>query len=47
MVLPVVAGRGPRLFDGLREPLGLTLVDRKEYPSGAVALTYSPAAPAT
>ncbi len=46
VVLPMVAGHGPRLLDGLAPPLGLTLVDRKEHPSGAVALTYLPVRPA-
>lgn len=42
VVMPVVAGHGPRLFDGLQQQLDLTLVDRKELSSGAVALTYHP-----
>lgn len=42
VVLPIVAGRGPRLLDGLQQQIDLTLVDRKELPSGAVALTYHP-----
>ncbi|WCO67259.1 dihydrofolate reductase family protein [Iamia majanohamensis] len=46
VVMPVVAGHGPRLFDGLAQQLDLTLVDRKELSSGAVALTYHPAATA-
>ena len=43
VVMPVVAGHGPRLFDGLAQQLDLTLVDREELSSGAVALTYRPA----
>lgn len=42
VVLPVVAGHGPRLLDGLHEQLDLTLIDRKDLTSGAVALTYHP-----
>lgn len=42
VVHPVVAGHGPRLFDGLREPLQLELVQRTELGAGAVALTYRP-----
>ena len=44
VVQPVVAGRGPTLFAGLREQLELTLVDRHELGSGAVALRYVPSA---
>lgn len=40
VVQPVVAGRGPTLLDGLRDRLQLDLVDRREFRSGAVALTY-------
>ncbi|TGO04458.1 dihydrofolate reductase family protein [Serinibacter arcticus] len=43
VVQPVVAGRGPTLLDGLRDRLQLDLVDRREFRSGAVALTYRPA----
>lgn len=42
VVLPVVAGHGPTLFGGLSERLELTLVGRKEFRSGAVALRYQP-----
>jgi len=42
VVHPVVAGHGPRLFDGLREPLDLELVERGELGSGAVVLRYRP-----
>lgn len=42
VVHPVVAGHGPTLFAGLRQPLQLTLVDREELGSGAVALRYRP-----
>ena len=42
VVHPVVAGRGPSLLAGLRDPLELALVDRQELRSGAVVLTYRP-----
>ncbi|MEO6318034.1 MAG: dihydrofolate reductase family protein [Acidimicrobiales bacterium] len=42
VVHPVLAGRGPTLFAGLRERLELKLVGRQELRSGAVALTYQP-----
>lgn len=45
LVLPVIAGHGPRLLDGLREHVPLTLVDRRELSSGAVALRYRPEPP--
>lgn len=47
VVLPVVAGHGPRLLDGLRDQLELQLVDRSELRSGAVVLRYVPGRPAT
>ena len=42
VIHPVVAGHGPYLFAGLREPLGLTQVGRDELPGGVVALRYEP-----
>jgi dihydrofolate reductase len=42
VVQPIVAGHGPTLFAGLREPLELKLVERQEFRSGAVALRYQP-----
>ncbi len=42
VVRPIVAGHGPTLFAGLREPLDLELVGRQEFGSGAVALRYQP-----
>ncbi|MGU3291177.1 dihydrofolate reductase family protein [Williamsia sp. M5A3_1d] len=42
VVHPRVAGHGPRLFDGLREPLGLEFTGRQGYESGAVAMRYVP-----
>ena len=37
---PVLAGHGPTLLAGLREPIELELVDRREFRSGAVAVRY-------
>lgn len=45
VVHPVIAGRGPSVFEGLRAPLALELIDRVELRSGAVALTYRPGEP--
>lgn len=42
VVHPLVAGHGPRLLDGLNGPLELDVVDRREFGSGAVAVTYRP-----
>lgn len=42
MVHPIVVGRGKRLFEGGGDRRGLTLVGRREFPSGVVDLTYSP-----
>jgi len=42
LVQPVIAGHGPTLLAGLRERIRLELVDRREFPSGAVALRYRP-----
>jgi dihydrofolate reductase len=43
VVHPGVAGRGPRLLDGLSKPLDLTLVDRTDLAGAATALVYVPA----
>lgn len=43
VVMPVVAGHGPALLAGLREPLRLELVGREELDDGLVALRYRPA----
>jgi len=43
VVHPVIAGHGPRIFDGLSEALELRLVDRTEFASGVTALVYVPA----
>ena len=42
VVHPMVAGHGPTLLAGLQGRLGLQLIDRKEFGSGAVALRYRP-----
>lgn len=42
VVHPRVSGHGPTLFAGLSNGLDLTLVDRLEFDSGAVALRYEP-----
>ncbi|MDV8001054.1 dihydrofolate reductase family protein [Rhodococcus sp. IEGM 1408] len=43
VVQPVLAGHGPTLMAGLRERIGLELVDRHDFRSGSVALRYRPA----
>ena len=47
VVHPVVAGKGPRLFeaDGLKERLRLKLVWSKKFSSGAIALHYKKQSP--
>lgn len=42
IVHPVIAGHGPRLFDGLAKRMVLNLVGRNELKSGAVAMRYVP-----
>jgi dihydrofolate reductase len=42
VVLPRLAGHGPTLFAGLSQHVDLTLVSRREFASGAVALRYEP-----
>lgn len=42
VVHPRLAGHGPRLFEGLQEPLDLELVDRVSFASGVTAETYVP-----
>ena len=42
VVHPVLAGHGPTVLAGLRERLGLKLVGREEFGSGAVVLRYQP-----
>jgi dihydrofolate reductase len=43
VVHPILAGHGPTLLAGLRQRIDLTLVDRREFRSGAVAMRYRPA----
>ncbi|GAA2996379.1 dihydrofolate reductase family protein [Actinokineospora diospyrosa] len=42
VVHPKIVGHGPSLFAGLSEHVDLKLVDRLEFRSGAVAMTYEP-----
>jgi dihydrofolate reductase len=42
VVQPRLAGHGPTLFAGLSQHVDLTLVSRREFASGAVALRYEP-----
>jgi dihydrofolate reductase len=42
VVHPRLAGHGPTLFTGLSEHVDLKLVGRREFSSGAVAMTYVP-----
>jgi dihydrofolate reductase len=42
VVHPRLVGHGPTLFAGLSKPLDLKLVDRHEFGSGVVAMTYEP-----
>ena len=42
VVQPRLAGHGPTLFAGLTKYVDLELVDRIEFPSGAVAMQYVP-----
>jgi dihydrofolate reductase len=46
VVLPVVAGHGPRLLDGLREQIPLELIDHRPLRSGAIVTRYRPRPPA-
>lgn len=42
VVHPRIAGHGPSLFAGLSRRIGLKLVGRREFGSGAVAMRYEP-----
>ncbi|MDJ0393373.1 dihydrofolate reductase family protein [Rhodococcus sp. G-MC3] len=42
VVHPRLVGHGPTLFAGLSKYVDLTLVDRQEFGSGAVAMRYEP-----
>lgn len=46
LVFPVLVGDGKRLFDGVADAAGLTLVDTRRTSSGIVASTYEPSGPA-
>lgn len=43
VVQPVLAGHGPYMLAGMRERLELEPVSRRDFASGAVALSYRPA----
>ncbi|HEY4269142.1 MAG TPA: dihydrofolate reductase family protein [Galbitalea sp.] len=47
VVYPTLVGHGPRLFEGLAEPLDLRLVGVTEFASGARAERYVPAGSAS
>ena len=42
VVHPRLTGHGPKLFAGLTKHIDLTLVDRQQFASGAVAMRYEP-----
>ena len=42
VINPVILGKGTRIFSGLGHKLDLTLVDKRKFASGNVALTYRP-----
>jgi dihydrofolate reductase len=42
VVMPRIAGHGPKLLEGLGQYLDLTLIGRKEFRSGTVAMRYEP-----
>lgn len=44
LVQPIIAGHGPTLLAGLREPIRLEQVARHEFRSGAIAVRYRPGA---
>lgn len=37
---PVVLGRGLEIFNGIKQPVDLTLVDTRSFPGGIIANTY-------
>jgi dihydrofolate reductase len=41
LVHPIVAGRGPRLFEGITDRLDLKLADSRRFSSGVVMLRYT------
>jgi dihydrofolate reductase len=42
LVQPMAAGCGPRLFDGLPQPIGLNHVDTRRFGSGVLLSRYAP-----
>ena len=40
-VNPVILGSGKSLFEGIRQPISLSLVDTQTFESGVLAVTYS------
>ncbi len=42
LVQPILAGRGPTLFQGISERLNLKLVETRSFSSGVVMLRYAP-----
>ena len=44
IVMPIVLGKGKRLFEGGGDPLPLKLLDTRTFSTGVVLLTYGPAA---
>lgn len=43
LVQPILAGRGPTMFQGISERLNLELADTRSFASGVVLLRYAPA----
>lgn len=43
LLFPIVVGNGRRLFEDVREQVGLKLVESKAFGTGVVALTFEPA----
>jgi dihydrofolate reductase len=41
-VVPVVLGRGRKLFDDLRVPFAMSLLESRAFPTGTVLLRYAP-----
>lgn len=44
VVLPLALGGGRTVFEGMKQPLGLTLTQSRPFRNGNVVLTYEPAA---
>lgn len=45
VIIPVVVGGGRTLFEGMKKPLGLELVESRTFKNGRVFLRYRPTAP--